>query len=100
MNRKAAFVLTALLLSSSLATAADKPAKPREKPQLTVTLKVFPPSSPRWTVKDRVKGGSLRVTSHDADSCTAWVSSAELLQAAFDACEKAVSMDRVEGSRK
>lgn len=93
MNRKAALALTALLLSSSLATAADKPAKPRERPQLSISLKVYPITSPRWTAKDRLKSApnrALRVTAVDSDSCTCWVSDEELLREALAQCQDAL----------
>lgn len=90
---RAVVTALALLLSSSLATAADKPAKPRERPQLTVSLKVYPISSPRWVAKDRLKsapGKALRVTTVDADSCTCWVSSEDLLKEALAQCQDAL----------
>lgn len=94
MNRKAALALTALLLSSSLTIAADKaPAKPRERPQLSVVLKVFPISSPRWKKEDRLKsapGKALRVSTVDADSCTCWVSDESLLKEALAQCQDAL----------
>lgn len=75
-----AVLLSLTLTSSAFAGAPAAPKKPRAKPAISISVKVYPNKG--------LKAGEIKISTADADSCVAWVGtdSDALLVKALRAC--------------